>query len=736
MSGAGGGEGGQARVLGRRSVLLVVAGGLLTALAILSLWSWRTFASSQGFADVATDMLKEPAVREVVADQILDAMENQAPTAQSAVSFRPALEQIVEQVVALPAFQGIFHAGARQLHESFVEGTRSRMLVQVDDSAPMLKESLNTFRPGLADNIPDQAFSVLVGVSRNTPADTLVTTASIAGWLALPLAIASWTCFFFAIRSANDRRRAIEAVGLCLVIVGVAFFALLAVGVSLFAQLGSDPRQRTALRAVFWSTSHLLNVQGKVAITIGAVLVVSASYVGKGRPEGRFRDLWNNVSASLTRPHGKVAVSLLGISCAVFAMAFPAATAAIAVRVGAFAAFVAGTVGLLDAIGEREWSLGSSPRVRQATTRLLAGSVASIAALSVVLLFGGVAFARAMRAPSADPPEISETGCNGHMELCDRPVDDVAFAATHNSMAASGAEGTWYFARHTDGISSQLARGVRAFLIDLHYGYRASGVVRTDFGSEAEARAAEDDLTAAEVEKLQSLGLGSIFARVGAARQSSDVYLCHGVCELGATPAEDQFRDVHDWLRVNPNEVLILIVEDHVDAADAIAALEDSGLADRAYPWAPGEPLPTLREMIETSRNILVLSERGGGEVPWYVPAHAGALMETPFDFAAADEFSCVADRGGEDSPLFLLNHWITTNRPDPNLAAEVNSSAVLGTRAEQCGDERDHLPNIVAVDFSTRGDLLDVVATLNGVGGAAISPGAEASIPQGAASG
>jgi hypothetical protein len=731
MSGAGGGEGGQARVLGRRSVLLVVAGGLLTALAILSLWSWRTFASSQGFADVATDMLKEPAVRAEIADQILDAMQDQTATATWAATARPALEQIVEQVVALPAFQGIFHAGARQAHAAVVEGTRSGMLVDVHDSAQIVKESLALVYPALADGIPDQAFNILVGVSQNTPADTLVTTASIAGWLALPLAIASWTCFFFAIRSANDRRRAIEAVGLCLVIVGVAFFALLAVGVSLFAQLGSDPRQRTALRAVFWSTSHLLNVQGKVAITIGAVLVVSASYVGKGRPEGRFRDLWNNVSASLARPQGKVAVSLLGICCAVFAMAFPAATAAIAVRVGAFAAFVAGTVGILDVIGEREWSLGSSPRVRQVTTRLLAGSVASIAALSVVLLFGGVAFARAIRAPSANPREISETGCNDYMELCERRVDEVAFAGTHNSMAASSAPG-WWTTRHFDGIGAQLGRGVRAFLIDLHYGYRAHNGVRTDLRREAAQGDAADTLTPKEFAYFNTVA-----ARVGGApRGESDVYLCHVFCELGGTPALETFRLVDAWLRVNPNNVLIFVVEDHVDPADAIEAFEDSGLADRAYEWAPGEPLPTLREMIEAGKNILVLAERNGGDTPWYVPAFEGALMETPYSFTAATRFSCEPHRGKEQSQLFQLNHWITTDPPDPNLAAEVNSSAVLGERAEQCRRERGHLPNIIAVDFSTRGDVLDVVNALNGVGGATTSPGAEVSIPQGAASG
>ena len=76
-----GGEG-VGKVVGRRCIALLAAGTLLTFLAMGSLWGWRTFASSQGFADVATDMLEDAAVREVVADQIVTVMERQDPTAE------------------------------------------------------------------------------------------------------------------------------------------------------------------------------------------------------------------------------------------------------------------------------------------------------------------------------------------------------------------------------------------------------------------------------------------------------------------------------------------------------------------------------------------------------------------------------------------------------------------------------------------------------------------------------
>jgi hypothetical protein len=48
--------------------------------------------------------------------------------------------------------------------------------------------------------------------------------------------------------------------------------------------------------------------------------------------------------------------------------------------------------------------------------------------------------------------------------------------------------------------------------------------------------------------------------------------------------------------------------------------------------------------------------------------------------------------------------------------AQEVNISAVLLPRAEQCQDERGQIPNFVAVNFITIGDVLTVVDELNDV--------------------
>ena len=68
---------------------------------------------------------------------------------------------------------------------------------------------------------------------------------------------------------------------------------------------------------------------------------------------------------------------------------------------------------------------------------------------------------------------------------------------------------------------------------------------------------------------------------------------------------------------------------------------------------------------------------------------------------------------------MFLLNHWVSTDPlPRPSDAAQVNAYDPLLRRAQECARIRDHVPNLVAVNFYRRGDLFRVVDTLNGVGG------------------
>ena len=693
----------------------MVAGAVFTLLAALSLWSWRTFANSDGFADVTTDMLREPAVAEVVANQVVVVLENQDSVARASATARPLLREIVKDVVQTDAFRGLFHAGARELHASVMAGYRTKMQVQVNDAASLVKDALLVVNPGLANAIPDETFSVLVGVSQNRRIDLAMRAADLAGWLILPFAGFAALCFVLGVHRAADRRLALELVGGSLLAVGIVDFIVLGALLVVAADIGEDPLHRTALRAVFWSLMHVLNVTAKLLMVAGASLALAAALAGTNSLEDRIRGIGQASRIVLTRPAAKGLAATAVVATGVVGLVWPLATGQVLVRVAAVGMFTLGLVWLFDLVGAASWVVSANGSAL-ARRRFAVVATGVLVCVPLVLIVGGMAFVRALRPTALERADIHDTGCNLSRRLCDRPVTEVAFAATHNSMAAS-AEG-YLGARQTGGIGAQLAGGIRAFLIDLHYGTRWKDVARTDFGFEATQGFARTDVGPREQASVALL-LGTL----GAAPPPTDrsVFLCHVYCELGATPARAAFAEIRDFLRVNRNEVVILVLEDHVSAKDAVKVIERSGLATRAYVWTTGHAAPTLRSLIDTGKNVIILVENHGGEVPsapWYMPAYGGLLQDTEFQFDSLASLrasdSCKLLRGRPEAPLFLINEWVDTGTPDPVLAADVNGE-VLADRVKACARARHHLPNIVAVDFYTRGDLIGLVDELNG---------------------
>jgi hypothetical protein len=66
---------------------------------------------------------------------------------------------------------------------------------------------------------------------------------------------------------------------------------------------------------------------------------------------------------------------------------------------------------------------------------------------------------------------------------------------------------------------------------------------------------------------------------------------------------------------------------------------------------------------------------------------------------------------------MFLVNHWTTTDPiPLPSHADKVNAYRPFVRRLRECQRIRHHVPNLVAVNFYARGDLLRAVNALNGV--------------------
>ncbi|MGB9375216.1 MAG: hypothetical protein WCA82_13790, partial [Jiangellales bacterium] len=339
-----------------------------------------------------------------------------------------------------------------------------------------------------------------------------------------------------------------------------------------------------------------------------------------------------------------------------------------------------------------------------------------VAGVAVVL--GAGAF-WAVRSVDTDPAPAAAvtvgTGevCNGHASLCERRYDEVSYVTTHNAMSAADEPG-WFLAEQPHGLIRQLESGARAAMIDVWAARPAEGGVSSLSVNLDEGRAQlEEAFGAAVIDSSRRV----VEAVVGEPTGPKALYMCHGLCEIGATELAPTLGSLRAWLDTNRDEVVSLIVENHVPAAEIGQAVVDAGLEPYLHTVVDGE-WPTLAQMITSGQRLVVMTEEGSGgdDYPWLRNAFE-LTQDTPYTFPTPDDFSCEPNRGPADAPLFLVNHWLSGFGNLVTAAQTVNVADVLGARVEQCQDERNRLVNFVGVNFYDIGDVAAVVDDLNGVG-------------------
>jgi hypothetical protein len=385
----------------------------------------------------------------------------------------------------------------------------------------------------------------------------------------------------------------------------------------------------------------------------------------------------------------------------------------VAVAGGALAVYY-GTSELLSAIRFRTQAAEDRAQRRAVVPLAIGGAAVGVVALGLVLVLGGGDDERAQAGPVRT--------CNGYAELCDRRLDQVVFPGTHNSMSAADSRG-WLLANQRRRIPRQLRDGIRLFLIDPHYGVQDSrGKVRTDFAAEKRGvnrvgAKLTPEVTAALNRLGGSLGLGRFH---GGQR---DVWLCHSVCELGATKMVEALRDIHRFLERNPGEVVIIFDEEYVSEEDLDRVYREAGLHPYLATLDRDEPLPTLRELIREGKRVIVFSERSpSGEYPWN---HNGFyfVQDTPLGARKPNEFLCERARGFSTNALLMINNWIDRFPPPLSANRAVLKRSFIERRARQCADERGLKPALIASDFYDQGRLVDAVRELNGLSGRSPSP-------------
>ena len=270
-----------------------------------------------------------------------------------------------------------------------------------------------------------------------------------------------------------------------------------------------------------------------------------------------------------------------------------------------------------------------------------------------------------------DSCQVGDGRCNGSSLLCDRAFDAVSFPTSHNAFSNDAEE--WGVPNQNLGMKRQLKDGIRSLMLDTYY-------------------------------------------------FDGTPHLCHATCDFNELakwrePLVDGLVRVRDFLEDNPGEVVSFILEAYISEADTATVMAAAGLDTYVHEQTLGQPWPTLQELIDSGKRLVVFTDDGAAALPWHHYVWDFA-WETHFSAATFEDFSCDINRGSMANSLFIFNHFLTSPLGgSATLARQVNLTSVLQPRAEQCQAESGRLPNFVTLDFVDVGGLFETVESLNGLG-------------------
>jgi hypothetical protein len=700
---------------------LVVIGSMLLVLGGATLYLREEVFNADRFADRSTVALQDDDVRQVLADQIVDQIIAQGSS--ELIQAKPLLQAVVANVLGSSPFRAIFRRGVVQVHRALFDREKGSLVLDLADTGTVVISAAKAVAPGVAKKIPPDVETGLIQVSERSFATRSLAVAGEVRFLGIVLPLVSLLCFVLAFVVGHDRRRTAVNFGLGLATAGGVGVIAYLVGKSLVVGQFHEEEQRRAASAV-WD-AFMVDLRTWCLIVGGGGIVIAAASSTYLQTTDISDEAEAVAKRLLTRPKRRSLQLLRALGLALLSLWVvlepTTAIQLVVIAVGAYGLYYAvGELLRLYQPASRRGAGGRGPDARAGlrgyTQRaaLVGVGVVALAGLGVIvysLATGGEKQPRVLRS------NVPIRACNGYAKLCDRPLNEVSMVATHNSMSAAASPG-WFFAGHRTDIGGQLRAGVRGLLIDTHYGVRNSkGVVRTDLDREGTTRAkVEADIGASGVAAAERL-VGRLG---GAVKGQGNLYLCHTLCELGATRFSAALKQVKQFLDEYPNEIVVIFVQDATTPKDTAKAFLDAGLGRYLYTHERDNGWPGLRTMIRTQKRLFVLAEeKTTGAPPWY---HQGfdLVQETPYTFTSLASLeapaSCRANRGTANSPLFQLNHWIERVNPSPSLARKVNAYDLLLARAERCRRARGLIPNLVNVDFYDEGAAFQVVNVLNGL--------------------
>lgn len=340
---------------------------------------------------------------------------------------------------------------------------------------------------------------------------------------------------------------------------------------------------------------------------------------------------------------------------------------------------------------------------------------------------------------------------NGSKALWNKRYNEAAYPATHN--------GSSYLACPVQNqdmpLLKQFECGIRATKIHVWNGKQANGctapfachgLTQNIFDGPYLDKVVEKVPTLfqgwardalKQMEPINELVREAFKAAYGDEQNPGIIQFNHCVFDPSRKQLIEILRDVKSFLDSHTHEVITLILEDHTKNLLHIARdFQESGLLPYVHVQDISQPWPTLGQMVESNKRLVVLIH--GDEkldytsYPWMHDLWTFA-WDTEWNFcdvsSLKDEAKDVipkrgqkafADRfNGPKNKLFIMHHFVTPSTGGCKKSAKrVNNKTFLNNRIARLKSVAGQIPNIIQVDFFQypNNDIFEAVQALNSV--------------------
>jgi hypothetical protein len=700
------------RSRGTASVVMLVIGAILLIAGTVAFYAREQIVDREAFANRAVEALEDDGVRTVVGREIVIYLAERGSADLAAA--RPLLESVVGTLIQTEPFQRVFRAAALEANRVFFVRERENVLFDLGDAAQIVEFGLRSVSPNLARQLPDDLKPDLLALRDREFAGTTLRVADQVRVLGIVLPLVAVLLLAGAVALAPDRRIAVLRAGVAVGAAGaILLVALLVLEARTLAGVYgedevTDEEVRAAVSGLFDAFLGDLLTWALLLALLGVAVAAAAAALDPEdveAPAHRLRRLAQRPSSGWARALRGVAALAAGI----LAVLDPTLALQIgAVVVGAFLVFFGMSELLL---------LLARPGQTRAEAEHTRGRALVGAGAAAVLVVGALVALVVVVTSSAPEPSIAQPGarsgkCNGSFALCDLRLNEAVWGGTHNSFSAADSP-NWFIANQRHDIKRQLADGIRLFLIDPHWGVETgNGRVRTDFAAEKRDR----NRVAKSLPPAVLASAERLAGRLGAGEASGEreVWLCHSVCELGATKMVDSLVEIREFLEANRGEVVILFIEPYVTPQDIEKVFAESGLERYVVTLDRDSPMPTLGDLVGRNKRVIVFTEKDAdGTVPWYLDGFS-FVQDTPLGATKVKQLSCKLERGDADSPFLMLNHWADLFPPRRTPNEPFQTEQAIVSRAHECARRRGLPVSLIAVDHYDVGALLPAVDVLN----------------------